>query len=64
MNRQVKRTVYMILIAVILFSATMAIPAIHHSKMKDVLQGGAIGLMFAGIISFGIVLYERYFKKA
>ena len=64
MNKQVKRTAYMIIIAVILFSATMALPIIHNSKIKDILQGGAIGLMFAGVISVGIILYERYFKKA
>ncbi|MDB5133439.1 MAG: hypothetical protein JWP37_42 [Mucilaginibacter sp.] len=41
----------MILVAVILFSASMVVPVFRDSKWKDWMQGAAIGLMFAGIIS-------------
>jgi len=58
MRKQVKRTVYMIVIAVMLFSASMAIPLIYHSKAKDYFQGAAVGLMLAGLISTVMVLLE------
>jgi hypothetical protein len=58
MKKQVKRTVYMIVIAVILFSASMAIPVIYHTKAREYFQGAAFGLMLAAIISIVIVLLE------
>jgi hypothetical protein len=58
MKKQVKRTVYMIVIAVMLFSASMAIPLVYHSKAKEYFQGAAVGLMLAGLISIVMVLIE------
>jgi hypothetical protein len=58
MKKQVKRTVYMIVIAVMLFSASMAIPLVYHSKAKEYFQGAAVGLMLAGVISIVMVLLE------
>ena len=62
MNKQVKRTVYMIVIAVMLFSAPMAIPVLYHSKAREYMQGAALGLMVAAIISITMVLLE-YLKE-
>ncbi|WPU93993.1 hypothetical protein SNE25_00445 [Mucilaginibacter sabulilitoris] len=55
----------MLLIAVLLFSASMAIPALHTSKWKDLIQGAALGLTLAGIISIItlIIDYLRETKK-
>ena len=58
MKKQVKRTVYMIVIAVMLFSASMAIPLVYHSKAREYFQGAAVGLMLAGLISIVMVLIE------
>lgn len=52
----------MIVISVILFSASMAVPVLYHTKAREYLQGAAFGLMIAGIISIGIILYDNYFK--
>ena len=60
MNPQVKRTVLLLLLGVILFAA---FPAIHNSKARDFFQGGGIGLMFAGIISIIIVLINTFKKN-
>jgi hypothetical protein len=62
MKSQVKRTVYMIVIAVMLFSASMAIPVIYHTKAREYFQGAALGFMLAGIISIVIILLD-YFKE-
>ena len=51
MKSKVRRTILMIIIAVILFSASMAIPALQGSQYKEWVQGAAIGLMLAAIIS-------------
>jgi hypothetical protein len=56
MKSQVKRTVYMIVIAVMLFSASMAIPVIYHTKAREYFQGAAFGFMLAGIISIVLLL--------
>jgi len=55
----------MLLVAVILFSASMVIPALHNSKWKDLVQGGALGLTLAGIISIVTLIldYLRESKK-
>jgi uncharacterized membrane protein len=65
MKNKVKRTVLMLLVAVILFSASMVIPALHYSKWKDIVQGGALGLTIAGIISIVTLIldYLRESKK-
>jgi len=39
------------LLGIILFSASMAIPALYNSKWRDPMQGGAAGLMVAAILS-------------
>lgn len=52
----------MLLIAVILFSASMAIPALFHSGWKDLVQGAALGLTIAGIISI-ITLVIDYLRE-
>lgn len=61
MKNKVRRTILLILVGIILFSASMAIPALHNSKWKDFAQGGAVGLMFAGIISIIKILLQ--YKK-
>ncbi|WP_374951813.1 hypothetical protein [Mucilaginibacter sp.] len=63
MNPQVKRTVIMLLLGVILFAASMAFPVINNSKARDIFQGGGIGLMVAGIISIVMVLINDFKKK-
>ncbi|MFA6084392.1 hypothetical protein [Mucilaginibacter sp.] len=63
MKSQVKRTVYMIVIAVMLFSASMAIPLIYHSKAREYFQGAAFGFMLAGIISIVILLLDMIKKN-
>ncbi|MDN5288536.1 MAG: hypothetical protein JWR38_4810 [Mucilaginibacter sp.] len=53
----------MLLVAVILFSASMVIPALHYSKWRDIVQGGALGLTLAGIISI-ITLIIDYLRES
>lgn len=53
----------MLLVAVIVFSATMVIPALQDSKWKVYLQGGATGLTMAGIVSI-ITLIIDYLKDS
>lgn len=48
----------MIVIAVILFSAPMAIPVLYHSTARQYMQGAALGLMVAAIISIVLMLIE------
>ena len=62
MKNKVRRTVLMLLIAVILFSASMAVPALFHSGWKDLVQGAALGLTIAGIISI-ITLVIDYLRE-
>jgi hypothetical protein len=61
MKNKVKRTILLFLVAVILFSASMATP-IYTSTFKDLMQGAALGLMLAGIISVITVLIK--YQKA
>jgi Na+/phosphate symporter len=49
------------LIAVILFSASMAIPALQGSQFKQLIMGAGIGLMLAAVIS-SISAIVDYFK--
>ena len=63
MKKQFKRTILLLLGAVILFAASMAIPVIHNSEFKAFMQGGAIGFMLAGIISIAIMLMKYFFKE-
>ena len=58
MKSKVKRTILLLLVAVVLFSATMVDPTIHASKFKDIMQGAALGLMFAAIIIIISTLVE------
>jgi hypothetical protein len=53
----------MLLVAVILFSATMVIPALQGSNWKIYLQGGATGLTMAAIVSI-ITLIIDYLKES
>jgi len=62
-KNKVKRTVLMLLVAVILFSASMVIPALHYSKWRDIVQGGALGLTLAGTISI-ITLIIDYLRES
>jgi len=65
MKSKVRRTILLILIAVILFSASMAIPALQGSQYKELVMGAGIGLMFAAVISSisAIVEYLKANKK-
>ena len=62
MKSKVRRTILMIIIAVILFSASMAIPALQGSQYKELVMGAAIGLMLAAIISSITALLD-YLKE-
>jgi hypothetical protein len=61
MKSKVRRTILLILIAIILFSAAMAIPALQGSQFKQLVMGAAIGLMLAAVIS-SISAIVDYFK--
>jgi hypothetical protein len=61
MKSKVRRTILLILIAVILFSASMAIPALQGSEYKQLVMGAGIGLMLAAVIS-SISAIVDYFK--
>lgn len=50
----------MVLLGVILFSASMVFPAVYNSKYRDLMQGGAVGLMVAGsVIAIKTLIEER-----
>ena len=61
MKSKVRRTILLMLIAIILFSASMAIPALQGSQYKELIMGAGIGLMFAAVIS-SISAIEEYLK--
>jgi hypothetical protein len=61
MKSKVRRTILLMLIAVILFSASMAIPALQGSQFKQLIMGAGIGLMLAAVIS-SISAIVDYFK--
>jgi hypothetical protein len=61
MKSKVRRTILLILIAIILFSAAMAIPALQGSQYKELVMGAGIGLMLAAVIS-SISAIVDYFK--
>jgi len=61
MKSKVRRTILLMLIAVILFSASMAIPALQGSQFKQLVMGAGIGLMLAAVIS-SISAIVDYFK--
>jgi hypothetical protein len=65
MKSKVKRTILILLIAIILFSASMALPALQGSQYKELVQGAAIGLMIAAIVIIisTLVEYLRMNKK-
>ena len=58
MRGKVKRVILILLIAIILFSAAMALPALQGTQYKELVQGAAIGLMFAAIIIIITTLVE------
>ena len=60
MKTKVRRTIVMIIFAVILFSASMVLPALQNSQYKEIVQGGALGLMLAGVISSITAIIEYY----
>jgi len=62
MKTKVRRTIVMIIFAVILFSASMVLPAVQNSQFKQIMQGAGIGLMLAAVISSITALIE-YFKS-
>jgi hypothetical protein len=62
MKNKVKRTIYMLLIAVILFSYSMVAKAEPGSVWIDLLRGAGIGLALAGSISC-ITLIVEYLKS-
>ena len=52
MKKEVKRGIYMILLAVMLFSASMSVPRLVNSQWRDIAQGAAIGILVAAAITF------------
>ncbi len=60
MKKKVKRIIYMILIAVILFSASMSIPMLYNSKWRDFVQGAAIGLMLAACVIIIATIIDHF----
>jgi hypothetical protein len=58
MKSKVKRTILILLVAIILFSASMAWPALQGSQYKEIVQGAAIGLMIAAIVIIISTLVE------
>ncbi|MGZ3757800.1 MAG: hypothetical protein ACXVAY_06005 [Mucilaginibacter sp.] len=64
MKNNVKRSVYLILLAIILFSASMSIPALYNSRWKDATQGGAAGLFIAGVMTIVFPILLKPKKKA
>lgn len=53
----------MLLVAVILFSASMVISVLQDSRWKVFMQGGATGLIMAAIVSI-ITLLIDYLKES
>ena len=62
MKNKVKRTIYMLLVAVILFSYSMVAKAEPGSIWIDLMRGAGLGLALAGAISC-ITLIAEYFKS-
>jgi uncharacterized membrane protein YcjF (UPF0283 family) len=58
-NNKVKRTILLLLISVILFSLTMVVPAFESSQWKAYMQGGATGLLMAGIVSIITLIIDN-----
>ena len=65
MKSKVKRTILILLVAIILFSASMVLPALQGSQYKELVQGAAIGLMIAAIVIIisTLVEYLKVTKK-
>jgi len=65
MKKDAKRSVYLILLAIILFSASMSVPLLYNSRWKEPVQGGAAGLFIAGVLGAiaGIIRARKETKK-
>jgi len=63
MKSNLKRTVYLILLSVILYSASMSVPQIYNSRWRAAVQGGAAGLMVAAVLSILPLILHRNKKK-
>ncbi|MBK0378054.1 hypothetical protein [Mucilaginibacter segetis] len=61
MKKKLKRSILIFLAAVIVFSATMAIPELYNSEWKILLQGAAFGLAFSAIFIW-IKLFTQHLK--
>ena len=62
MKKEVKRGIYMMLFAVILFSASMSVPRLVNSQWRDIVAGASVGLLVAAGITFYKAFSNR--KKA
>jgi hypothetical protein len=60
MKNKVKRTIYLLLIAIILFSITMVVKAEPGAMWVDLLRGASLGLALAGTISCVLLIIEIY----
>ncbi|MGZ3811666.1 MAG: hypothetical protein ACXVB0_22645 [Mucilaginibacter sp.] len=58
MNSKVKRTILLLLVAIILFSAPMAMPSAFSDNWKNLMQGAGLGLMLASIVIIITTLVE------
>jgi hypothetical protein len=58
MKNKVKRTIYLLLVAVILFSFSMVVKAEPGSIWVDLLRGASLGLALAGTISCIMIIVE------
>ena len=63
MKSNLKRTVYLTLLAVILYSASMSVPLLYNSRWRAAVQGGAAGLMLAAVLSILPLILHRNKKK-
>ncbi|MFI5162597.1 MAG: hypothetical protein ACHQHN_15065 [Sphingobacteriales bacterium] len=59
MKSKLKRTILILLIAIILFSASMVLPALQGSAYKELVQGAGIGLMIASVVIIISMIVEN-----
>ena len=58
MNAKVKRTVLLLAVAIILFTAAMLFTTPKNAVWMDAIRGASAGLALAGTISFLILLVD------